>query len=515
MNFTWVYGLGTVCALALATALASGADRPQWGEAWSRNMTSPEQELPSEFDLTTGKNVKWTIDLGTESHASPVIAGGRIYIGTNNGRPRDPKHQGDRGVLFCLDEATGKLLWQLVVPKRTEDIYFDWPKSGICSPPSVEGDRVYLVSNRGEVMCLDAHGMANGNQGPYQDEGAHMTPKSAEQKLEPGPLDADILWLFDLTDGAGIWSHDAAHSSVLIHGDYLYLNTGTGVDNTHRKIRLPDAPSLVVMDKRTGRLVAREREGIGPNIFHSTWAAPSLGDVRGRPQLFFSAGNGIVYSFAMPAPEQLAAAIEPLTLQRIWHFDFDPTAPKTNVHTFVGNRRESPSDFFGLPVFHRGRLYVAGGGDIWWGKDQAWIKCLRTDGEGDITDTGLVWSQPLEKHVLATPAVGDGLVFIADCGGKLHCLDADTGDPVWQHDLGGEIWASPLLADGKVYLGSRRGSFLVFKASREKQVLCTVSGLGPISATATAANGVVYLATMKQLYALAATPAAPSRAALP
>ena len=78
--------------------------------------------------------------------------------------------------------------------------------------------------------------------------------------------------------GAGIWSHDAAHSSILIHGDYLYLNTGTGVDNTHRRIRTPDAPSLVVLDKRTGRLVARDDEHIAPNIFHSTWSSPSLAD---------------------------------------------------------------------------------------------------------------------------------------------------------------------------------------------------------------------------------------------
>src|SRR6516164_638921 len=106
---------------------AFSSDQPQWGEAWSRNMVSAERRLPSSFDPRTGKNIKWAAELGTETHASPVIAGGRVYIGTNNGHPRDPRHQGDRGVLMCLEEATGKLLWQLVVPKREEDVYFDWP----------------------------------------------------------------------------------------------------------------------------------------------------------------------------------------------------------------------------------------------------------------------------------------------------------------------------------------------------------------------------------------------------
>jgi outer membrane protein assembly factor BamB len=491
---------------------ASAADRPQWGEAWSRNMASEERNLPDAFDPQTGQNVKWSARLGSETHGTPVVAGGRVFIGTNNGEPRDPKHQGDRGVLMCFEEKTGRFLWQLVVPKRVEDIYYDWPQSGICSPATVEGDRVYIVSNRGEVLCLDALGMANGNDGPFLDEGAHMTPAPGPP-LTPGPTDADILWLFNLTTGAGIWSHDAAHSSILIHGNLLYLNTGTGVDNTHVHIRAPDAPSLVVLDKRTGRLVARENEHIAPNIFHCTWAGPSLGVVNGRPLIFFAAGNGIVYAFepvheAPPERGQAAESKDPAgappcqTLTKVFQFDFDPEAPKTNVHKYHSNRRESPSDFFGMPVFYQNLLYVAGGGDIWWGKNQAWLKCIDATLTGDITTNGLIWSYPLQKHVMATPAIGEGLVFIGDCGHMLHCVDAMTGQPCWTHELDGEAWASPLVADGKVYLGTRHGSFYVFAAQRQKKLLSTVDLHSPLNSTATAANGVLYVATMTQLHAL-------------
>jgi outer membrane protein assembly factor BamB len=404
---------------------------------------------------------------------------------------------------MCFDEKSGRLLWQLVVPKRTEDPYYDWPQSGISSPVTVEGDRVYVVSNRGEVLCLDAHGLANGNDGPFKDESAHMTPKEAQTKLEPGPLDADIIWLFDLTAGAGIWSHDAAHSSIVIHGDYLYLNSGTGVDNTHKKIRTPNAPSLVVLDKRTGRLMAREDEHIAPNIFHSTWAAPSLAEVQGRSLLFLAAGNGIVYGFQTLDPLAVASATPaqlPLQLQKVWQFDFDPTAPKTNVHRYNSNRRESPSNFYGMPVFHQGRLFVAGGGDVFWGKNEAWLKCIDATKRGDITTNGLVWSYALEKHVLSTPAIKDGLVFIADCGRTLHCVDEQSGKACWTAEIEGEVWASPLVADGKVFLGTRSGKFYVFAASREKKVLSTIALGAPISSTATAANGVLYIATMTHLY---------------
>ena len=113
------------------------------------------RDCPTPLIPETGRNIKWSAELGTETHSTPVVAGGRVYIGTNNGHPRDPAQQGDRGVLMCFDEQTGRFLWQLVVPKRTEDIYYDWPNSGIASPVTVEGDRVYLVSNRGEVLCLE------------------------------------------------------------------------------------------------------------------------------------------------------------------------------------------------------------------------------------------------------------------------------------------------------------------------------------------------------------------------
>ena len=164
---------------------ASAEPAPQWGQAWTRNMVSAETGLAERFDVKTGENIRWRARLGTEAHSSPVVAGGRVLIGTNNGQPRDSKHIGDRGVLMCFDERTGRLVWQLVVPKRSEDQYFDWPNSGISSPATVEGDRVFTVTNRGEVVCLDLAGLANGNDGPFKDEGRHMMP-AGEPAAKPG-----------------------------------------------------------------------------------------------------------------------------------------------------------------------------------------------------------------------------------------------------------------------------------------------------------------------------------------
>lgn len=467
-------------------------------------MVSEETSLPATFDPATGANIKWTAPLGSSTYSTPVIAHGKVFIGTNNDKPRDPRHRGDRGVLFCLNEDDGTLYWQLLVPKLEGDVYLDWPHAGLCSPPTVQGDYVYVVTNRAEVMCLDLHGMHNGNDGPYQDEAQHIAPADTEP-LEPTPLDADIIWLLDMRREVGIHTHDSAHSSILLDGDFLYLNTGNGVDNTHRCIRAPDAPSLIVLDKNTGRLIARDNEHIGPRIFHCTWSSPALGQVNNHKMIFFGGADGLCYAF--DALNKSATSDQIQTLQRIWLFDCDPNSPKDNVHQYMGNRRESPSTIKAMPVFHEGRLYVIAGGDIWWGKRQAWLKCIDPAHIGDITRTALLWSYEIGHHCCSTPAVYQGMIFIADCQGLIHCLDAQTGQPYWTHKTKGEIWASPLVADGKVYIGTRRHDFWVLAADKEKKIISSTTLDSPICSSATAANGALYVTTAQTLYAIKNSPA--------
>ncbi len=486
--------------LCLAARPLPAADQPQWGERFTRNMVSAETNLPDSFDPATGRNVKWSADLGTESHATPVIAGGRVLIGANNGQPRDPRHAGDRSTLLCFNEADGKFLWQLIVPKLTNSIFWDWPKAGICSPPTVEGRRAYVVSNRGEVLCLDLDGLANGNDGSFQDEARHTAP-NGEEPLPLSPADADILWCFDIIKHCGVRQHDQAHASILLDGDFLYVNTSNGVDDSHKEIHAPEAPSLIVLEKATGRLVAQDAERIGPNIFHSTWSSPALIEVASQRRVIFCGGDGVVYGFA--ALSKAPPPGEVVKLQRVWRFDCDPKAPKENIHDYLSNRQVSPSNIKSLPVFHAGRLYVTVGGDLWWGKHEAWLKCIDPSGSGDVTATAERWSYPVVRHILTTPAVQNGLVFVGDAGKRLHCVDAATGKAHWTHEVKNELWASALVADGKVYFATRSGDVLVFAASAEKQLLSELKLGSPISATPVAANGVLYFTTQKRLYAVA------------
>ncbi len=147
------------------------AETAMWGSSTHRNMVSDETGLPAEWDPESGENIKWTAQLGSQTYGNPVIIGGKIFVGTNNQAVRNPKLKGDRGVVMAFRESDGKFLWQAAHSKLASGRVNDWPQQGICSSPFVEGDRLYYISNRAEVICADTEGFYDDeNDGPYIDE---------------------------------------------------------------------------------------------------------------------------------------------------------------------------------------------------------------------------------------------------------------------------------------------------------------------------------------------------------
>ena len=158
----------------VAGAAAHAADWTQWGGSIYRNMISDEKNLPDswdpgpknketeEYDTTKSKNLKWIAKIGSQTYGNPTVSGGKIFIGTNNTSPRDEKRKDDAGVLMCFNEEDGKFLWQLTTPKLKSGKVNDWELLGICSSPTVDGDRVYVVTNRCELLCLSVDGLAPG-----------------------------------------------------------------------------------------------------------------------------------------------------------------------------------------------------------------------------------------------------------------------------------------------------------------------------------------------------------------
>jgi outer membrane protein assembly factor BamB len=443
-------------------------DWPMWGGTMDRNMVSNMKGIPEKWDLEKKENIRWVQTLGSQSYGNPVVANGVVLVGTNNEGLRDPKQPGDRGVLLAFRESDGEFLWQITHEKLAAGRVNDWPYQGICSSPIVEGNIVYYVSNRGEVVAADLQGMANGNDGPFKSE------------KHTGPKDGDILWVFDMMEEVGAFQHNMANSSPVILGDLIYVSTSNGQDESHVNVPSPKAPSIIALNKKTGKLVW-EDNSVEDRILHGQWSSAAVGKIGETTQVVIGQGDGWVRGY------------ESVSGKKLWEFDMNPKEsvwPKTR------------NEVISTPIIHDGIVYIGNGQDPEHGEGPGHLYAIDGTKRGDITKTGLIWHFDKIRRSISTGALHEGLLYYADFSGFLHCLDAKTGQELWNHDMLAAVWGSPIVIDGKVYLGDEDGDVVVLAAGKTKKLLFETNMGSSIYSTPVPANGNMYVVNRNQLIAV-------------
>jgi outer membrane protein assembly factor BamB len=427
-------------------------DWPMWGGTPDRNMVSSQHVLTS-WDVKTGKNVKWVAQLGSQSYGNPVVAGGQVYVGTNNELVRDPKEPGDKGVLMAFRESDGQFLWQQANAKLASGRANDWPFQGVCSSPLVEGDKLYYVTNRCEIMCLDTHG-----------DGTH----------------AKVNWKFDMMEEVGSQPHNMSNSSPVTYGDLLFVSTSNGQDESHVHIPSPNAPAIIAVNKKTGKLMWEDNP-VHDKILHGQWSSPSVGKVGDVVQVVIGQGDGYVRGY------------EATSGKRLWEFDMNP---KDSVWPKTRN------EVISTPVIYQDKVYIANGQDPEHGEGVGHLYAIDATKRGDITQSGKIWQFDNIRRSVSTGALKDGLLYYSDFSGFLHCLDAATGKELWQHDMLAAVWGSPMIIGDYVYLGDEDGDVAVLKTGRTKTVVGAYNMGSSVYSTPVPANGVLFVANRNQLFAL-------------
>jgi len=456
--------------LLVATGTGLSADWPMWGGTPSRNMMSPMTGLPTTWDVKTGKNVKWVAELGSQSYGNPTVGGGVVLVGTNNEALRDPKQGGDRGVLMAFREATGEFMWQATFEKLSAGRANDWPFQGIASSPLIIDGVAYFTSNRGQIVAADLQGFHDKeNDGPYK-----------EEKLT-GQQDPDILWIFDMMEEVGAFPHNLANCSPVADGDLLYCSTGNGQDESHVNVPSPKAPSIIAVNRQTGKLVW-EDNSVGENVLHGQWSTPAVGDIGGVRQVVHAQGDGWVRGY------------EAQSGKKLWEFD---TNPKDSVWPKTRN------EVISTPVIFDNVVYISNGQDPEHGEGVGHAYAIDGTKRGDITTSGMVWHFDKIRRSISTAAIKDGLIYLADFSGFLHCLDLKTGKPYWTHDMFAAIWGSPMIIGDKVYLGDEDGDVAVMEHSKTFKLVSEQNMGSSVYATAVPANGALFIINRNQIYALA------------
>jgi outer membrane protein assembly factor BamB len=448
---------------------------PMFGGTPARNMVNlRDKGVPTKWVVEGGKleNVKWVANLGGRTYGNPVIAGGRVFIGTNNEKPRDPKVKGDKAVLLCFNQADGKFLWQTVHDMPGPNVQTQANKVGLCSTPAVVGDRLYYVTPAAVVVCADV-----------------KTGKTA--------------WRLDMMKELGVFPCYVSTCSPLVVGERVFVVTGNGISEQGRLVA-PQAPSFVALSKKDGKVLWKSSLP-GKQIIEGQWSNPAYAEVGGKGQVIFGGGDGYLYG------------LEPDSGKMIWKFN-------GNVKADQGPRlNKSPNYFLATPAVHGGKVYVGMGvapeAHIFGNKvGRFW--CVDAGKRGDVSPgnkgSAMVWNYggpvlPPPKLggraerfglTMSTAAVHDGLVYATEERGYLHCFEAATGKHLWEHDFKAGTTGSPYWADGRVYVGTDDGDVVIFAHGRREKVLATINMDEPVKSTPVSVDGVLYVATNAKLYAI-------------
>jgi outer membrane protein assembly factor BamB len=128
---------------------------------------------------------------------------------------------------------------------------------------------------------------------------------------------------------------------------------------------------------------------------------------------------------------------------------------------------------------------------------------ISPNGQGDVTESGRLWTSREVGRVVGTPIVKDGLLYVGDLNGTVHCLDAVTGLQLWKHETDEAIWGSLLLAGDRLYVGNAGGLMTILRAGRRKELLAEIEMDAPLYSRPAAIGDALYLTTARRLYLIA------------
>jgi outer membrane protein assembly factor BamB len=252
-------------------------------------------------------------------------------------------------------------------------------------------------------------------------------------------------------------------SSPIIHGNLLIMQFD-GYDYQY----------AIALDKRTGKTVwKKDREvdyGTDNGDLMKAFYTPAIFDAAGRPQLISPTSKACL-------------ALDPATGEELWRIRYNG---------FSGAAR---------PMFAHGLVYINGG------QPKGELFAVRPDGAGDVTESHVVWSARRSLPAMSSPLVAGDLIFSIDDTGVATCIEAKTGNYVWEKRIGGSHSASPLLADGRIYLCNYDGNVNVLAASRDFRHLAENSLDSAIHASPAVAGKALFIRTEKQLYRIERMPA--------
>ena len=440
---------------APAPTVAAGARAPIARPTGPRNWPSfrgngtagngDGQRAVTDWDVATGKNIKWKTPIPGIANSSPIVWGNRVFATTaisktdnsfRTGLYGDVKPVDDLSPhewkIYSLDKASGKIVWERTVVSGAPKTRRHPKSSQASSTPATDGRRVVAVfGSAGVLVTWDYNGREL-------------------WRVDLGVLDSG--WFFD---SSFQWGHS---SSPIIYRNSVILQA----------------------DVQKGSYVA-------------AW------DLSTGKQLWKTARADEISTWGTPAIARAADGHEELVTNGTKVRGYDPETGKL-LWTLGPNSEIT----VGSPVVGNGLVFVTGGYP-----PVRPIYAIKPGASGDISlptgqeaNRGVAWSNLTEGTYIPTPLVYDGYLFTLNNNGIVTAYDAQTGQRAFRGRVGGggAFSASPVGADGRLYIASEDGEVYVLSATPGLSQIARNDMKEVIMATPAIADGLIVVRTMGHLY---------------
>jgi outer membrane protein assembly factor BamB len=441
---TTLRNLAVLLGAALAGPLVLADDWPSFRGPGARGVADG-QEIPKDWDVRTGQNVRFKVEIPGLGHSSPVVWGDRVFVTTAVGAKDESLALGDKGGIDQARDAT-PLSWRLYCVSAADGRVF-WHAEAFAGPPRVQ--RHVKASQANATPVTDGKTVV----GLFGSEG-----------MAAFDWNGKLLWKTDLgIVNPGLYGDPTSEwgpaSSPVLSGGRVYVQADRHKDSF-----------LAAFDLATGRklwTVARDERPV--------WATPLLHEIGGRRELVVVGGNYV-------------RAYDPEDGRELWRFkdEAEVKIPSPFVSDglilFAGGYGGRP--LYAIRPGARGDVSVADGATS--GPFLAW----RTEPGGPYT---------------VTPVAYRGLVYAVRDEGIFMAYDVNTGALRFRERTGVTYSASPVASDGRVFLAAESGEVLVLEAGESFEVLARNDMGEPVFATPAIAGRTLFVRTRGHLFAIAAS----------
>ena len=468
--------LALVLALAAIDGYAQAAsDWPQFRGPNASGVSS-DTNLPVVFGPR--KNVVWKTPL-PPGNSSPAVAGDRIYLTAV-----------EREKLFtiALDRSSGKVLWRREAPRPRKQV-IERPANGpVSATPATDGRNVYAFF---QDFGLLAYG-PDGNElwrmplGPFNNPFGHGASPILAGEVLLMVCDQDtnsFLIAMDKHTGRVIWRTERPHAQRGYATPILYQPREGGiqvlVSGTHR---------LSGYDARTGKELWWIRR--------LPWQIKPTPVLDGDTVYFvtFSAETEPGEQEILPAFAEAVVKLDRNHDGRISKDELDDPRAKARFDEYLDLDHTGYLEERDWEHLRERRLGESG------------LRAYRLGGQGDLTESGLLWKNVRSLPNVPSPLVYRGVLYTLKEGGILTSFDTRSGAIVKQgrlHSAPGDYYASPVAADGKIYAVSEEGKVAVIRAGGQWELIGVNDMEDGSRSTPAIAGGRMYVRTFSTLYCFA------------